>query len=213
VAEDPFETAARFKEAGAAWMHMVDLDGAKTGERPNSNLILRVIKSCGLNVEIGGGIRDMRSASDYLDSGAARVILGSAALANKAFVKEAVGTYGEKIAVGIDALGGMVATHGWLNTSDVPYTDFAKEMEQIGVKFIIFTDISCDGMLEGPNFSQLEALQKAVSCNIIASGGIRDIDNISRLSSMNLYGAICGKSIYSGTLDLAQAVRTGGVQK
>jgi phosphoribosylformimino-5-aminoimidazole carboxamide ribotide isomerase len=213
VAEDPFETAARFKEAGAAWMHMVDLDGAKTGERPNSNLILRVIKSCGLNVEIGGGIRDMRSASDYLDSGAARVILGSAALANKDFVKEAVVTYGEKIAVGIDALGGMVATHGWLNTSDVPYTDFAKEMEQIGVKFIIFTDISCDGMLEGPNFSQLEALQKAVSCNIIASGGIRDIDNISRLSSMNLYGAICGKSIYSGTLDLAQAVRTGGVQK
>lgn len=213
VAEDPFETAARFKTAGAKWMHMVDLDGAKTGERQNRDLILNVVKDSGLNVEIGGGIRDMQSVSDYLDGGAARVILGSAALASKTFVKEAVETYGEKIAVGIDALDGMVATHGWLNTSDVPYTDFAKEMEQIGVKFIIFTDISCDGTLEGPNFAQLEALQKAVSCNIIASGGIRDIDNISKLNSMNLYGVICGKSIYSGTLDLAQAVKTGGIQQ
>ncbi len=213
VAENPFETAARFKTAGAKWMHMVDLDGAKTGERENRDLILSVIKDCGLKVEIGGGIRDMKCVSDYLEGGASRVILGSAALADKGFVKEAVKNYKEKIAVGIDALKGMVATQGWLNTSNVAYTDFAKEMEQMGVKTIIFTDINCDGTLEGPNFEQLEKLQNAVSCDIIASGGIRDIDNISRLYDMGLYGAICGKSIYSGTLDLTQAVRTGGAQK
>lgn len=212
VAEDPFKTAARFKAAGASWMHMVDLDGAKTGDRPNRDLILSVVKNSGLKVEVGGGIRNMQCVEDYLEGGAARVILGSAALSNKEFVKQAVVKYGEKIAVGIDARNGMVATQGWLDTSNVSYSDFAKEMEQIGVKYIIFTDISCDGTLEGPNFSQLEALQKAVSCSIIASGGIRDIDNIEKLCDMNLYGAICGKSIYSGTLDLAQAVKTGGAQ-
>lgn len=210
VAENPFETAKRFKAAGAAWMHMVDLDGAKTGGRPNRDLILRVIEQCGLSVEVGGGIRDMESVRDYLEGGAARVILGSAALENKEFVKEAVRAYGDKIAVGIDAREEKVATRGWLNTTDVLFTEFAKEIEQIGVKYIIFTDISCDGTLNGPNFEQLKALQKAVSCNIIASGGIRDIDNIKRLSQMGLYGAICGKSIYSGTLDLGAAIKIGG---
>jgi len=213
VAENPFETAAAFKAAGAKWMHMVDLDGAKTGSRPNRELILSVIRDCGLNVEIGGGIRDIESACDYLEGGAARVILGSAALADRYFVKQAVNEYGGRIAVGIDARDGMVATQGWLDTSSVSYTKFAKEMESLGVKHIIFTDISCDGTLQGPNFEQLEALQKSVSCRIIASGGIRDNAHISRLCRMGLYGAICGKSIYSGTLDLAQAVKTGGVQE
>lgn len=209
VAESPFETAKRFKEAGAKWMHMVDLDGAKTGDRPNRNIILRVIQQSGLNVEIGGGIRDMDCVRDYLEGGAARVILGSAALENKNFIKKAVTDYGEKIAVGIDSRDGKVATRGWLDTSDVLFTEFAKDIEQIGVKCIIFTDISCDGTLEGPNFEQLQELQEAVSCNIIASGGIRDIGNIRRLCKMNLYGAICGKSIYSGTLDLKQAIKMG----
>jgi phosphoribosylformimino-5-aminoimidazole carboxamide ribotide isomerase len=210
VAESPFDTAANFKAAGARWMHMVDLDGAKTGGRPNRGLILRVVKESGLNVEIGGGIRDMDCVRDYLESGVARVILGSAALENKAFVKEAIDTYGDKIAVGIDARGGKVATRGWLDTSNVSFIDFAKEIEQLGVKYIIFTDISCDGTLEGPNFEQLRTLQEAVSCNIIASGGIRDIGNIKRLCEMGLYGAVCGKSIYSGTLGLEQAVKMGG---
>lgn len=210
VAESPFDTAAGFKKTGARWMHMVDLDGAKTGKRPNRDLILRVVKESGLNVEIGGGIRDMRSVQDYLEGGAARVILGSAALENKAFVKEAVAAYDEKIAVGIDARGGKVATRGWLDTSDISFTDFAKIIEQMGVKYIIFTDISCDGTLEGPNFEQLQTLQRTVSCNIIASGGMRDIGNITRLRKMGLYGAICGKSISSGTLNLEQAIKTGG---
>lgn len=213
VAQSPFETAKGFKDAGAKWMHMVDLDGAKTGSRPNRELILRVIKECGLKVEIGGGIRDMECIRDYLENGASRVILGSAALKNKELVAQAVKEYGDKIAVGIDARSGKVATQGWLDTSDVEYTDFAKEIEQLGVKYIIFTDISCDGMLTGPNIEQLKALQSAVSCNIIASGGIRDINNIKELDQMGVYGAICGKSIYSGTLVLEEAVSTGGKQE
>lgn len=213
VSENPFETAKSFKAAGAEWMHMVDLDGAKTGQRPNRELILKLIKESGLNVEIGGGIRDMDCVRDYLENGAARVILGSAALENKEFVKQAVAEYGDRIAVGIDAKDRKVATKGWLNTSNVDFIDFAKEIEQLNVKYIIFTDISCDGMLTGPNFALLKELQNAVSCNIIASGGIRDIDNISELCKMGVYGAICGKSIYSGTLDLKEAVKIGGPQK
>lgn len=212
VAESPFETAARFREAGARYMHMVDLDGAKTGERPNRDLILRTVRESGLKTELGGGIRDMACVTDYLENGIDRVILGSAALQDPAFLKEAVHAYGDRIAVGIDAKNGFVATQGWLETSSVSYLDFAKTIEEIGVKYIIFTDINCDGMLSGPNFEQLAALQNAVSCHITASGGIRDITHIQRLKEMGLYGTICGKSIYSGTLDLAQAVEIGGVQ-
>jgi phosphoribosylformimino-5-aminoimidazole carboxamide ribotide isomerase len=213
VAENPFETAAKFKAAGAKWMHVVDLDGAKTGKRPNCGLIKEIIANSNLNVEIGGGIRDMDCIRDYIEGGAARVILGSAALENKELVKEAVKVYGEKIAVGIDARDGKVATRGWLETSDITYINFAKEIEKIGVKYIIFTDISCDGTLNGPNFKQLGEIQKAVSCNIIASGGIRDIQHIKKLCAMEMYGAICGKSIYSGTLDLAEAIKAGGIQQ
>lgn len=212
VADSAVKTAASFKKAGAVWMHMVDLDGAKSGVRQNRELILSVVKSCGLHVELGGGIRDMAAVEDYLQNGVSRVILGSAALKDPALVKEAVGKYGEKIAVGIDAADGMVSTEGWLEKSNVDYLNFAKTMEQIGVKVIIFTDISRDGTLSGPSFERLEALKNAVDCRIIASGGIRDIGHIRRLSAMGLYGAICGKSIYSGTLDLNEAltVANGG---
>ena len=212
VAEDPRRTAAAFRTAGAGWMHMVDLDGAKSGLRPNRSLILQTVSSPGLKVELGGGIRDMEAIDDYLSHGISRVILGSVALSNPALVREAVGRYGERIAVGIDARGGMVATNGWLRTSDVSYLDFARAVESIGVKAIVFTDIDCDGTLAGPNFGQLEKLQQTVSCRIIASGGIRDIGHIRRLCEMGLYGAICGKAIYSGTLDLGQAIQTGGDQ-
>jgi phosphoribosylformimino-5-aminoimidazole carboxamide ribotide isomerase len=212
VSESPIDTAEKFKKAGAKWLHMVDLNGAKTGERINREVILSVAKSTTLNIELGGGIRDMASVEDYLNGGIKRIILGSAALKNSAFVKQVVRKYNEKIAVGIDAKNGFVATEGWLDNSNVSYLDFARAMEDIGVKFIISTDIGCDGTLLGPNFEQLEAIQNAVSCNIIASGGIRDIDNIKKLKSMNLYGAICGKSLYTGTLNLKEAVLQGGVQ-
>lgn len=212
VAEDPIETAAAFSEAGAKWLHMVDLDAAKTGLRVNRDLIVSVVNSTGLKVELGGGIRDLISAEDYINHGVSRVIIGSAAVGDTEFVKNAVKEFGDKIAVGIDARDGYVATKGWVNTSQITYLELAEKMEDIGVKVIIFTDISCDGTLEGPNFKQLEKLKKTVSCKIIASGGIRNISNIKKLNKMNLYGAICGKSIYSGTLSLSEAVREGGTQ-
>jgi phosphoribosylformimino-5-aminoimidazole carboxamide ribotide isomerase len=210
VAENPIETAELFKRAGAKWLHMVDLNGAKTGVRINREVIINVAKSTTLNIELGGGIRDMASIEDYLNNGIKRIILGSAALKNPSFVRIAVKEYGEKIAIGIDANNGLVATEGWLDNSNVSYLDFAKQMENIGVKYVIFTDIACDGTLAGPNFEQLEAMQNAISCKIIASGGIRDIDNIKKLTIMNLYGAICGRSLYSGTLDLNEAIMQGG---
>jgi phosphoribosylformimino-5-aminoimidazole carboxamide ribotide isomerase len=212
VADNAHATAQRFYEAGARWLHIVDLDGAKTGGRPNRGLILDVVKASGLKAEVGGGIRDMESVADYLQNGASRVILGSAALSKPEFVKEAACLFGDRIAVGIDAKKGLVATHGWLETSSVPYLDFAKSIEAAGIKTIIFTDIDCDGTLGGPDFEQLEKLQKAVGRNIIASGGIRDIGHIEKLAGMGLYGAICGKSVYSGTLDLTAAIKTGGRQ-
>ncbi|HCC00523.1 MAG TPA: 1-(5-phosphoribosyl)-5-[(5-phosphoribosylamino)methylideneamino]imidazole-4-carboxamide isomerase [Ruminococcaceae bacterium] len=212
VAENPFDTAAAFQSAGAHYLHMVDLDGAKTGNRPNRDLILKTVHQTNLKVELGGGIRDMSSVDDYLNNGVFRVILGSAALKNPDFLKKAVQKYGDRIAVGIDAKNGLVSSHGWLDTSDISYLNFAQKMDHIGVNYLIFTDINCDGMLAGPNFEQLAALQKTVSCNITASGGIRDISHIRKLRKMEMYGAICGKSLYSGTLDLAEAIKAGGNQ-
>ena len=212
VAEDAVKTALAFKHAGACSMHMVDLDGAKNGGRPNRDLIMETAKASGLKTEIGGGIRDMDSVEDYLQNGLARVILGSAALSRPEFVREASKRYGDRIAVGIDAKNGFVSIHGWIETSEVSYLDFAKRMEDIGIRYIIYTDIDRDGTLEGPNFEHLAALQTAVSCNIIASGGIKDIGHIEKLTAMGLYGAICGKSIYSGSLELKAAVTVGGDQ-
>ena len=206
VFESPVKAAEQFVNAGAEWLHMVDLDGAKTGATVNRETILDVVKHTKLRVELGGGIRDINTVDDYINNGISRVILGSAALKNPDFVKEAITRYSDKIAVGIDALDGFVATEGWIESSKVNYIEFAKKMEQIGVKCIIFTDISRDGTLQGPAIDGLYKLKEAVSCNIIASGGIKDIQNIRDLLSLNIYGAICGKSIYSGTLDLKDAI-------
>lgn len=212
VAEDPLETAKSFAKAGAKWIHMVDLDGAKTGSKRNAQVFLTVAKQSGLLVELGGGVRDMETVSYYLEHGISRVILGSAAVKNPSLVKEALARYGEKIAVGIDAKDGVVATEGWLESSGVSYIALGKKMDGIGVKHIVFTDISKDGMLSGANFEQLAKLNEAVSCNIIASGGVKDLSDIESCKELNLYGAICGKSIYAGTLDLAKAIETAGEQ-
>ena len=213
VAEDPFETAAGFRAAGASWIHMVDLDGAKTGGAANAGIFLRVARESGLRVELGGGIRSMDTIAYYLENGVSRIILGSVAVKDPALVKEAAQAYGEKIAVGIDAKNGMVATEGWLDTSDVNYIDLAKAMEQAGVQTIIFTDISKDGTLEGPNLEQLQRINASVSCKIIASGGIKDILDISACKDLGLYGVICGKSIYSGSLSLPEAIEGAGDQQ
>ncbi len=206
VAESPLDTACSFRNAGAQWLHMVNLDGARTGRRINSEIFLEIAKISGLKVQLGGGIRDMETIEFYLSRGISRCILGSAALKNPQFVRQAVETYGDKIAVGIDAVNGMVAAEGWLEVSDIPFIQMAKQMEKIGVKTLIYTDISKDGTLEGPNFVQLSELSKSVSCDIIASGGIKDIKHIKALADEGIYGAICGKSLYSGTLDLPSAI-------
>ncbi len=206
VAEDAVTTAKGFEHDGAAWMHMVDLDGAKAKKPINDELILNVRNNTKLNIEVGGGIRDMASIEYYLEKGINRVILGSAALQNPELVREAAAKYGKHIAVGIDALNEMVAAEGWVEKSTVNYIEMAKRMENIGVKYIIFTDISKDGTLSGPNFDQLQRLNDAVSCNIIASGGVSKLDDIVKLNELGCYGAIAGKAIYSGALSLDDAV-------
>lgn len=206
VAEDYMQTAQSFAAAGAEWIHMVDLDGAKDAKPVNTEIFLDVAKNTSLKVEVGGGIRTMETMEMYISGGVERVILGSAALKNPQLVEEAVKAYGERIAVGIDAMNGFVAVEGWLDASSVHYLALAKEMEKMGVKTIIFTDISKDGTLSGVNCEQLFALHSAVSCNIIASGGVHTMQDIVACKEMELYGTICGKSLYQGTLSLAEAV-------
>ncbi len=212
VAASPYDTADSFRQAGAAWIHMVDLDGAKDAKPVNSEIFCKVAAQSGLKVELGGGIRRMDTIEYYLQQGIERIILGSVAVKNPALVKEAVQHFGGQIAVGIDAKQGMVATEGWLDTSNVNYIEMAKMMEAVGVQTIIYTDISKDGMLSGVNGEQLDAINQAVSCNIIASGGVKSIADIELCKQLGLYGVICGKSIYSGSLDLAEAVAKAGVQ-
>lgn len=206
VAADPVETALKFQADGAEYLHIVDLSGAKDGCASGMETVKSIVSSLGIKTEVGGGIRDMQTVEKYLSLGVERVILGTAALSDRAFLTEAVGKYGERIAVGIDAKNGKVSVSGWLETSDTDYIEFAKICEGIGVKNIIFTDISRDGSLKGPNLNMLENLSRAVSCDITASGGIKDIGDISDLKALELYGAICGKSLYSGTLELRDAI-------
>lgn len=209
VAESPYAAAADFKKSGASFIHMVDLDGARDAAPKNSEIFIKVARESGLKVELGGGIRTLETVAYYLENGISRVILGSAALQKPALVREAVKHYPESIAVGIDAKNGIAAAEGWTRSGGVNYIELAKSMEQTGVKYIIFTDISRDGMLKGPNFDQLFALCGSVSCNIIASGGISSLADIIKLKAGGIYGAICGKAVYTGDLDLHEAVRIG----
>lgn len=206
VAQDPLSTAKRFQEQGARWLHMVDLDGAKDGKPQNQQLIFDVVENTDLHVEVGGGIRDMDTVEYYLNRGVSRVILGSAALRDPEFVRQAVKRHGKQIAVGIDALDGKVAAEGWLEQSQVDYVDFAKEMESLGVQYLICTDIHQDGTMNGPNLVMLDKLNRAVHCHIIASGGVSSLLDIVSLYDLGLYGAIAGKSLYTGALDLRTAI-------
>lgn len=206
VAENPLETAKAFEKAGAEWIHTVDLDGSLQKKRVNSETFLSIARETSLKVEVGGGIRTLEDIEFYISNGISRVILGSVALKNPSLVKEAVNEFGEKIAVGIDAKFGYAAAEGWTESSNVYFTELAEKMESFGVKTIVYTDISKDGTLSGPNIKQLVEINNAVSCNIIASGGITDINDIISLRNEGLYGAICGKSIYNRTLDLREAI-------
>ncbi|MCI8776635.1 MAG: 1-(5-phosphoribosyl)-5-[(5-phosphoribosylamino)methylideneamino]imidazole-4-carboxamide isomerase [Oscillospiraceae bacterium] len=212
VASDYMETAKGFENSGASWIHMVDLDGAKEGRPVNTNIYKDVANKTSLKVEVGGGIRNIETIDEYLAMGISRVIIGSAALKDPVLVADAVNKFGsEKIAVGIDAKNGMVATEGWIEESDVNYIQLAKEMIKIGVEYFIVTDISKDGTLSGVNTEQLKKLSEEVKgkCNIIASGGVHTIEDIKACKELGLYGTICGKSIYKGTLDLREAITVG----
>jgi phosphoribosylformimino-5-aminoimidazole carboxamide ribotide isomerase len=207
VAEDYMQTALNFKSAGAQWVHMVDLDAAKSGGSENRDIFIDVAQNSGLFVELGGGIRDLDSAEKYLSAGISRVVIGSAAVSNPELVSQMIAEFGtNRIAVGIDAKNGFVATHGWLSDSQIRFTDLAKDMCARGVRHIIFTDIDRDGTLTSPNFALLRELQQSVDANIIASGGVQTMDDIRALNAMNLQGAICGMSVYAGTLDLKEAI-------
>lgn len=206
VAEDVLTTAKQFARVGCTWVHMVDLDGSLQKKPVNTDPILQVVEHTSLKVEVGGGIRTMEDIAFYLDRGVDRVILGSVALKNPELVQQAVDAYGDKIAVGIDAKQGMVATEGWTEDSQMDFIDLAKAMEKMGVATIIYTDIGRDGTLSGPDVQGLGRLNKAVSCNVIASGGVTTITDILVMKDKKMYGTICGKCIYKKTLDLREAV-------
>lgn len=204
--DSPLEVAEKFKSLGATHIHMVDLDGAKYGTTPNMDIVAEVAENTGLFVEIGGGIRSMETVKKYIDAGISRVILGTAAICDEAFLKEAVKAYGEKIAVGADVKDGKIAVKGWLEQSDVTLDEFFLKMQDLGVKNIICTDISRDGAMRGTNLELYRELSAKYSLDITASGGVSSIEDVKRLREMNLYGAIIGKAYYTGAVDLKEAI-------
>ena len=203
---NPIEIARKFQECGATFIHMVDLEGAKNGTTPNIDEVRKVVEYTDLKVEIGGGIRNEETVKKYIDAGVMRVILGTAALNDPEFLESVCKKYGEKIAVGADLKDGQVAVKGWLETSDVSGMDFLEKMQSLGVKTVICTDISRDGAMRGTNRELYKELSERFTMDIVASGGVSTIDDIKALREMNLYGAIVGKAIYTGDIDLSEAI-------
>lgn len=206
---DPLNTVRKFEEAGAKQLHLVDLEGAKTGETSNLPTIERLASQTGLFIEVGGGIRNMDTVRRYLDAGASRVILGTAAITDPEFTAQAVAQYGKKIAVGADLKNGRVAIKGWLETSQETWEAFFQRMETLGVRTIICTDISKDGAMAGTNLALYQNLAHRFSMDIIASGGVSSLADIRNLKAAGVAGAIIGKAYYTGAIDLAQAVALG----
>ena len=204
--ENPIEIAQDFVNAGATQIHVVDLEGAKDGTTPNISVVRQIAAETNLFIEIGGGIRDMDTVDAYLSSGVSRVILGTAAVNDRGFLTAAVKKYGDKIAVGADVKDGYIAIKGWLESSALTLDDFLQEMEKIGVKYIICTDISKDGAMRGTNLELYSQLSQKYSMNITASGGVSTLDDVKKLNEMNLYGAIIGKAYYIGAIDLKDAL-------
>ena len=206
--ENPIEIAREFEAAGAKFIHMVDLEGARDGSTPNLSIVADVAQNTSLFVEIGGGIRDMATVETYLEAGVGRVILGTAAVSDEAFLREAVARFGEKIAVGADVKDGYIAIKGWLEQSAYTLEDFLRKMESIGVRTIICTDISKDGAMKGTNREMYRRLSEQFSMNLVASGGVSSMEDVAALADMGLYGAIIGKAYYTGAIDLAAAITT-----
>ncbi|NYB75643.1 1-(5-phosphoribosyl)-5-[(5-phosphoribosylamino)methylideneamino]imidazole-4-carboxamide isomerase [Sedimentibacter hydroxybenzoicus DSM 7310] len=204
---DPVEMAKKWESMGARYLHVVDLDGAKSEGFQNKKSIEKIIKSIKIPVQIGGGIRNEERIKELLNAGAQRVIVGTMAIEQQELLTELAAVYKEHLAVSIDALNGKVATRGWQDVADVDSIDLCKLLESIGIKHVVYTDISKDGMLSGPNFHIYEELSQKTGINIIASGGVTTLDDIRKLNSMNLYGAIIGKALYDNRLDFKEALR------
>ncbi len=204
--ENPPALAEAFREAGATHMHLVDLEGAKTGETPNLETIRSIREAVPLFIEVGGGVRSMEVVERYLDAGLDRVILGTAAVTDPAFLRAAVSKHGEKIAVGVDIKDGKVAIRGWTEKSAFDAFAFCRELQEIGVRTIICTDVSKDGAMQGTNRALYGKLSKELNIDIIASGGVSTLEDVKALRALNLYGAIIGKAYYTGAIDLREAI-------
>lgn len=205
--DNPLSVAKKFESEGMGFIHLVDLEGAKDGTTPNLEIVKSIAESTALFTEIGGGIRNMETVKKYIDSGVDRVILGTAAVNDPEFLVDAIKTYGEKIAVGVDVKDGKVAIKGWLEVSEYDCFDFCKQMQDIGVKYLICTDISKDGAMAGTNRELYKELSNKFSINITASGGVSTLDDIKALRELDLYGAIIGKAYYIGAINLKEAKR------
>ncbi|MBF0511377.1 MAG: 1-(5-phosphoribosyl)-5-[(5-phosphoribosylamino)methylideneamino]imidazole-4-carboxamide isomerase [Candidatus Omnitrophica bacterium] len=206
--DDPVKTALQWERLGARWLHLVDLDGAKTGDMLNEPQFRGIIKEIGIPVEIGGGIRSRERVDELVKMGFARVILGTKAIEDRDFLKSVISDYGEKICVSLDCTNGFVAQRGWVSTTNIKAVDLAMEFEAMGLEWMVYTDIARDGTLSGPNFEELQTMLDTVKkINIIASGGIATLEDVQKLSAMKgLAAAITGKAIYEGTLDFKEAV-------
>ena len=204
--DDPASVGEKFRDAGAAQMHIVDLEGAKNGTTPNFDTIIKIKERSGLFCEVGGGIRTIETIDKYISTGIDRVILGTAAVTEKGFVERAVSKYGEKIAVGIDIKDGYVAIKGWTEKSAFTVYDFTAKMQSIGVKTMICTDISRDGAMKGTNHELYDELMRRFDMRLIASGGVSSIEDVKRLADAGMYGAIVGKAYYTGAIDLCEAI-------
>jgi len=202
--QNPEDVALMWQEKGAKVLHIVDLDGAFDGVSKNLAQIKKIRSAVNIPIQVGGGIRSIESIKGLLDAGVDRVILGTKALQDKAMLKEAVDSYGDKVIVSIDAHNGYVAIDGWTKTSEVSAVDFAKEMETVGVKTVVYTDIARDGMLKGPNFEAITFLKERISIDIIASGGVSSQEDLTKLKEIGVAGAIVGKALYEGRVDLEE---------
>lgn len=202
----PLSVARDFEKKGAKWVHLVDLEGAKLGTTPNIGVVGSIAKDTSLLCEVGGGIRNMDTVEKYLSAGVSRVILGTAAVTDEGFLTAAVAKYGEKIAVGADIKDGKIAIKGWIEKSELEAFDFCEKMQKIGVKTIICTDISKDGAMQGANHALYKELSEKFDMQIVASGGVSSMDDVKKLSELDIYGAIIGKAYYTGAIDLREAI-------
>ena len=204
--DDPAAVARRWQAAGARWLHVVDLDGAREGAPRSLDAIQRIRQSVDLSIEVGGGLRSLESVAALFDLGVNRAILGTAAFKDRPFLRACLERWSQQIAVGIDARNGLVATDGWLETSTTPALDLAQELAAEGVARFIYTDIQRDGTLTGPNLAGLEQLQQAINRPIIASGGVSSLDDLRALAALHVEGAIVGRALYTGEINLAEAI-------